>query len=145
MFGCVWQPLINEHDDDDDHDSSPLKSQALSPDALHRYTLYLCHCIVSVSWQCRQLSTGDKPRIDSLFQKALYSGEHFVAKLLVRLLTSSYQIKIFCQMSDMRHCRHVLLPKQRHNKIPNSLRSRKHNYVAYYHILNCLCSKKQFS
>jgi len=32
-------------------------------------------------------------------------------------------------MSDVRHCLHALLTKQRHNKILNSLRSRGHNYV----------------
>ena len=70
-----------------------------------------------------QLSIGDK--VDSLFRKAF--GEDLVAKLLVLTLTCSYQL--FRKMSDVRHCLHALLPKQRHSKLLNSLRSRGHNYV----------------
>jgi len=54
----------------------------------------------------------------------------FIAKPLV--LKSSYRLeikKIFRKMSHVRHCLHVLLPKQRHNKILNYPRSRGHNYV----------------
>jgi len=74
-----------------------------------------------------QLSKGDKARLDSLLRKAFKRGFCFHTFSMEELISAADK-KIFRQMTSNRHCLHSFLPKLRHTKALNSLRSRGHNY-----------------
>ena len=67
-------------------------------------------------------------KLKSLFRKAFRRG--FCCEIFsIDELISAGDKKFFCKMSDVRHCLHALVSKQRHDKIRNSLTSLGHNYV----------------
>ena len=103
----------------------------MSHDALHIiFTAIVLNVITyALPSFAGQLSVGDKAHLD-IFGKLLVRG--FCCQTFsIDELTSAGDKTLFRKMSDVRHCLHALLPKQRHNKILNSLRSHGHNTFCY--------------
>jgi len=76
--------------------------------------------------KCGAPSKGDKVRLDSLFRKAFTRGFCFYTFSMEEFI-SAVDKKLFRQMTSKGHCLHLLLPKLRHTKALNSLRSNGHN------------------
>jgi len=106
-----------------------LKNQGLSHVALHIIFTAIILSVVTYALPsyAGQLSKGDKARLDSLFRKAYRRGFCFQTFSIEELISAADK-KLFRQITSNRHCLHSLLPRLRHTKALNSLRSRGHNY-----------------
>ena len=93
------------------------------------YILYLGllhkYCLPSFAGQLLKI---DEARIDSLCWKA-FRGGFCCQTFSIGALIPAGDKKFFRQISNESHCLHPLLPKQRNNKVLNSLRNRDNNYL----------------